>query len=175
MQSHTTAALFSSAEYIGAAHAVHPPSLPLRPTPREDRRRALARSAWCFFRCRTASPFTILPQMLFLTSTKRYFGFGDKDDRVVLYGGRVIGRIFLSPQAPAARNWMWTITVMDYPRTIHSRGYSATREQAMADLRSSGWRSRPNPFGGRTKAETPLFSAPHQIGTLCWRYRSFDR
>ena len=63
---------------------------------------------------------------LFLASTKRYFGFGDKDDHVVLDGGRVIGRIFLSPQAPAARNWMWTITVMDYPRTIHSRGYSAT-------------------------------------------------
>ena len=65
---------------------------------------------------------------LILASTKRYFGFGDKDDRVVLYGGRVIGRIFLSPQAPAARNWMWTITVMDYPRTIlQSRLFSDTR------------------------------------------------
>ena len=73
---------------------------------------------------------------LFLASTKRYFGFGDKDDHVVLDGGRVIGRIFLSPQAPAARNWMWTITVMDYPRTIHSRGYSVTREQAMADFKA---------------------------------------
>ena len=73
---------------------------------------------------------------LILASTKRYFGFGDKDDRVVLYGGRVIGRIFLSPQAPAARNWMWTISVMDYPRTIHSRGYSATREQAMMDFKA---------------------------------------
>jgi len=35
---------------------------------------------------------------LALASTKRYFGFGDKDDHVVLDGGRVIGRIFLSPK-----------------------------------------------------------------------------
>ena len=28
---------------------------------------------------------------LILASTKRYFGFGDKDDRVVHHGGRVIG------------------------------------------------------------------------------------
>jgi hypothetical protein len=31
---------------------------------------------------------------LALASTKCYFGFGDKDDHVVLDGGRVIGRIF---------------------------------------------------------------------------------
>ena len=35
-----------------------------------------------------------------LGSTKRYFGFGDKDDHVLLDGGRVIGRIFQQPQAP---------------------------------------------------------------------------
>ena len=34
------------------------------------------------------------------------------------------------------RPWFWTITAMDYPRTIHSRGYSATREQAMADFKA---------------------------------------
>ena len=37
---------------------------------------------------------------LILASTKRYFGFGDKDNHVVLDGGRVIGRIFQPPQAP---------------------------------------------------------------------------
>ena len=73
---------------------------------------------------------------LALASTKRYFGFGDKDDHVVLDGGRVIGRIFLSPQSPPDRNWMWTITAMEYPPTIQSRGYSPTREQAMADFKA---------------------------------------
>ena len=32
--------------------------------------------------------------------------------------------------------WFWTITAMDYPPTIHSRGYSATREQAMAEFKA---------------------------------------
>ena len=73
---------------------------------------------------------------LTLASTKRYFGFGDKDDHVVLDGGRVIGRIFITPQAPQAGPWFWTITAMEYPRTIHSRGYSETREQAMADFKA---------------------------------------
>jgi hypothetical protein len=31
---------------------------------------------------------------------------------------------------------MWTITARDYPRMIHSRGYSSTREQAMADFKA---------------------------------------
>jgi len=73
---------------------------------------------------------------LALASTKRYFGFGDKDDHVVLDGGRVIGRIFLSPQSPPDRNWMWTITAMEYPPTIQSSGYSPTREQAMVDFKA---------------------------------------
>ena len=73
---------------------------------------------------------------LILASTKRYFNFGEKDDHVVLDGGRVIGRIFQQLQAPEGRPWFWTITAMDYPPTIHSRGYSATREQAMADFKA---------------------------------------
>ena len=32
---------------------------------------------------------------LALSPTRKYFGFGDKDDYVVLDGGRVIGRIVL--------------------------------------------------------------------------------
>ena len=73
---------------------------------------------------------------LTLAATKRYFGFGDKDDHVVLDGGRVIGRIFLSPQSPPDRNWMWTITALDYPPSIHTRGYSETREQAMMEFKA---------------------------------------
>ena len=51
---------------------------------------------------------------------------------------RSIGRIFLSPQAPQGRPWFWTITAREYPPSIHSRGYSVTREQAMQDFKRSG-------------------------------------
>ena len=78
----------------------------------------------------------MFPQMLFLASTKRYFGFGDKDDHVVLDGGRVIGRIFMPPQAPERQPWFWTITAREHPTSIHSRRYSGTREQAMADFKA---------------------------------------
>jgi hypothetical protein len=58
------------------------------------------------------------------------------NDFDVLAGDRVIGRIFLSAQAPQGRPWFWTITAREYPPSIHSRGYAATREQAMADFKS---------------------------------------
>ena len=70
-----------------------------------------------------------------LAHTKRYFGFGDEDDHVVLDGGRVIGRIFIAPQAPEKQPWFWTITAREYPPSIHGRGYSATREQTIADFK----------------------------------------
>jgi hypothetical protein len=54
------------------------------------------------------------------------------NDFDVCVSDRCIGRIFLSRQAPVGRPWFWTITAMDYPPTIHSRGYSPTREHAMA-------------------------------------------
>jgi hypothetical protein len=71
-----------------------------------------------------------------LAHTKRYFGFGDKDDHVLLDGGRIIGRIFQLAQAPQGRPWFWTITAREHPPSIHSRGYSATREQAMQDFKA---------------------------------------
>jgi hypothetical protein len=73
---------------------------------------------------------------LTLATTRRYFGFGNLNDYVVLNGGRVIGRIMLHPQAPEGEPSFWTITAMEKPPSIYNRGYSATREQAMADFKA---------------------------------------
>jgi hypothetical protein len=73
---------------------------------------------------------------LTLSPTKKYFGFGDKTDYCVLDGGRVIGRIFLHPQGSDGTSWFWTITAADIPPSVDKRGYSATREEAMADFRA---------------------------------------
>ena len=73
---------------------------------------------------------------LTLVSTRRYFGIGDKNDHVVLDGGRCIGRIFLLPQAPDGHPWFWTITAPEQAPLVHNCGYSATREQAMADFKA---------------------------------------
>jgi hypothetical protein len=73
---------------------------------------------------------------LLLSPTQKYFRFGDKNDYCVLEGGRVIGRIFLHPQAPGGRPSFWTITASDIPSSLDKRGYSATREQAMADFKA---------------------------------------
>jgi hypothetical protein len=75
-------------------------------------------------------------QTLVLKKTASIYGMGDGNDWTLLDGDRTIGRIFLSPASPPDRNWMWTITARDYPRSIHSRRYSATREQAMQDFKA---------------------------------------
>ena len=73
---------------------------------------------------------------LLLGRTSKYFRFGDQNDYVVLDGGRVIGRIFMAPQGPEGQPWFWTITDPEQAPSIHNRGYSATREQAMADFKA---------------------------------------
>jgi hypothetical protein len=60
----------------------------------------------------------------------------DPNDFDVCASDHCIGRIFLLVQAPQGRPWYWTITAREYPPTIHSRGYSATREQAMAAFKA---------------------------------------
>ena len=57
----------------------------------------------------------------------------------VLEHGRCIGRLFLLPEV-ADRYWMWIITAPEYPPMFHSHGYSATREEAMADFKKQ-WQS----------------------------------
>jgi hypothetical protein len=73
---------------------------------------------------------------LILTPTKRYFGIGDKNDFCVLDGGRPIGRIVMTPQALEGHPWFWTITDRYFPPSTHNRGYSSTREQAMAEFKA---------------------------------------
>ena len=72
----------------------------------------------------------------FLPPTQNYFGINDDNDFAVLVGRRVVGRVFLSSQAPPDRGWVWTITAPERPASIHNRGYSATREGAMLDLKA---------------------------------------
>ena len=73
---------------------------------------------------------------LLLSPTRKHYRIGDKDDYVVLDGGRVIGRIMLHPHAPDGHPWFWTITAPDIPPSLDERGYSATREDAMADFKA---------------------------------------
>ena len=89
-------------------------------------------------------PHSVAHVTLILKTTRSQYGspFDAENDYVVLHDGRVIGRIFLSPQAPQGCSWFWTITAREHPASIHSRGYSATREQAMADFKAQ-WLAQP--------------------------------
>jgi hypothetical protein len=49
--------------------------------------------------------------------------------------GKVVGRIMRHPQAPKDQPWFWTITARKIPPSVHNRGYSQGREQAMADFK----------------------------------------
>jgi alpha-ketoglutarate-dependent taurine dioxygenase len=48
---------------------------------------------------------------------------------------RVVGRIMLHPQAPKDRPWFWTVAAREIPPSVYNRGYSQSREQAMADFK----------------------------------------
>ena len=75
---------------------------------------------------------------LILKSCSSHYGKPwSKDDYLVLDGTRkVIGRIMLHPQAPKDQPWFWTITALEQPPSIDNKGYSATREEAMANFKA---------------------------------------
>jgi hypothetical protein len=68
---------------------------------------------------------------LLLSPTRKHFRIGDENDYVVLDGGRVIGRIFLQPQARAGRS----VLVLD----DNGFGHSTVNRQArlFSDARTS--------------------------------------
>ena len=69
------------------------------------------------------------------TSKSRPSSEWSDDDYDVWDGNaKVVGRIFRADAAPPGRSWFWTITMRlpQYP-TVH--GYTATREEAMAEFK----------------------------------------
>ena len=79
-----------------------------------------------------------LDQFVLIKASKSFGGVWADDDYIVRDRDRnvVVGRIMLHPQAPKGLLWFWTITSPDIPPSIDKRGYSATREQAMADFKA---------------------------------------
>jgi hypothetical protein len=74
---------------------------------------------------------------LVLKKIGKHFGVDSwlesKNDYLVLNdAGRIIGRIVKRAYSPNGRPWVWIITV---PSFFNNHGYSATREQAMADFK----------------------------------------
>jgi hypothetical protein len=69
-------------------------------------------------------------------TSKHYHMPWSDDDYVVLNDGQVVGRIMTHPQAPDGQPWFWSITAREKPPSIQNGGYSATREQAMADFKA---------------------------------------
>ena len=76
----------------------------------------------------------IITQLVIVSARKsRGADYWDKDDYDVRLGnasGRVVGRIFRQPRAPKEQPWFWTITAREQ-YSVYSRGYAASREQAM--------------------------------------------
>jgi hypothetical protein len=50
----------------------------------------------------------------------------------VICEGAVVGRVFLSPDAPQDRQWMWTLAYGCREDRTPTHGYEPTREAGMA-------------------------------------------
>ena len=74
------------------------------------------------------APFT-------LVRSNKNRGGGD-DDFDVRDGDRVIGRIVRHPQAPTEAPWFWAITAEGYKTSLADRGYAASREDAVVQLKA---------------------------------------
>jgi hypothetical protein len=78
---------------------------------------------------------------LVLVSANKSRGGGhwSADDYDVRFGGangKVVGRILKSETSPAGRKWFWTITEQS-PQQPSSRGYAATRAEAIGAFRQA--------------------------------------
>jgi hypothetical protein len=71
-----------------------------------------------------------LDQFVLVKASKSLGGVWSDDDYIVRDRTRnvVVGRIMLDR--------FWTITAREIPPSVYNRGYSATREQAMADFKA---------------------------------------
>jgi hypothetical protein len=80
----------------------------------------------------------LLDQFVLIKAGKSRGGVWSDDDYLVRDRARnvVVGRIMLHPHAPKDQPWFWTITAREIPPSFENCGYSATREQAMADFKS---------------------------------------
>jgi hypothetical protein len=85
-----------------------------------------------------AAPVTTAAQMSRLILKRAPIGW-NQDDYDVLCNGVLVGRIFLSPAAPEATPWMWTIGYNHHKNHTPSYGYEPTREASMAAFAKS-WR-----------------------------------
>ena len=78
-----------------------------------------------------------LDQFVLIKAGKSRGGVWSDDDYYVRDRvHKVVGRIMLHPQAPKDKPWFWTIVAREIPPSVHNHGYSATREQAMADFKT---------------------------------------
>jgi hypothetical protein len=79
-----------------------------------------------------------LDQLVLINAGHSVGGEYSNDDYFVNRRGYnvTVGFIKLDPQAPKDQPWFWTIVAPDIRPSVHNRGYSATREQPMADFKA---------------------------------------